>query len=164
MSDIDSKHSNLSNNCIALQTSDFTIDEEYTRLRQQHPNAGAIVMFSGLVREFSNDQQTVNAIELSCYPKMTYQQIQSIGDAAMQRFEIDGFRIIHRHGVLAAHDQIVFVGVASKHRKEAFAAADMMMDFLKSQTAFWKKEITEKGEKWIEPTAADIQSLDGWVK
>lgn len=149
----------------SLQTDDFNLDAEYTRLREQHSSTGAIVTFTGLVRDLSKSSQTVHAIELSTYPAMTQQQIQTIGNTVNQRFNIDGLSIIHRHGTLKPDDQIVFVGVASKHRQDAFSAAAMTMDFLKSQTAFWKKEITTDGaEHWVEPTQDDVQSLTKWQK
>jgi len=148
----------------SLQIQDFSLDSEYSQLREQHPNAGAIVTFSGLVRDLSKEHETVSSIELSTYLEMTEKQIQSIGNNVMQHFNIDGLTIIHRHGVLKPRDQIVMVGVASKHRNEAFSAAEMAMDFLKSQTAFWKKEIAPNSERWVEPTQADIESLKKWEK
>ena len=148
----------------SLQTHDFSLDAEYTRLRKQYPATGAITTFTGLVRDLSKNHQPIRSIELSTYPAMTMKQMQAIGNNVIQRFNIDGLTIIHRHGTLKPSDQIVFVGVASKHRNEAFSAAEMAMDFLKSQTAFWKKEVAPETEHWIEPTQADIESLKKWQK
>lgn len=148
----------------SLQSHNFCLNTEYTKLREQQPSTGAIVTFTGLVRDFSKEQTPVIAVELSTYPTMTKTQLHAIGKDVMQRFTIDGLRIIHRYGTLKPSDQIVFVGVASKHRKEAFSAAQMTMDFLKSQTAFWKKEIASDNESWIEPSQDDIESLKQWQK
>ncbi len=150
----------------ALQTDDFSIDEQYRLLQSACPESGAIVTFTGLVRDISKFDKTVESIELQTYPAMTEKQIKRIGEDVSSRFDIDGISIIHRHGKLAPTEKIVYVGAASKHRAEAFAAAQMAMDFLKSKVAFWKKEHYHDGSDatWIEPTANDHQAVDAWLK
>ena len=150
----------------SLQTGDFSIDEQYRLLQSACPESGAIVTFTGLVRDISKFNKAVKSIELQTYPAMTEKQIKHIGEDAYSRFDIDGISIIHRHGKLTPTEQIVYVGTASKHRTEAFAAAQMAMDFLKSKVAFWKKEHyhDESDAKWIEPTAKDHQAVDAWLK
>lgn len=150
----------------ALQTDDFSIDEQYRLLQAACPESGAIVTFSGLVRDISKFDKTVECIELQTYAAMTSKQIKRIGEDVRDRFDIDGISIIHRHGKLSPTEQIVYIGTASKHRTEAFSAAQMAMDFLKSKVAFWKKEHYRDGSdaKWIEPTVNDHQAVDAWLK
>ena len=159
-----------------LQQSDFSIQSLDQKLQKQCPKSGAIVTFSGLVRDgllganqaehitANTKENQVRSIELSCYKSLCEKQIKSIGEQAFEKFELDGLVVIHRYGDLKVQQQIVFVGVASKHRKDAFLAAEMTMDFLKSKVAFWKKEHYTNGQKskWIEPVSDDYVSLNKW--
>lgn len=149
-----------------LQYEDFSIDEQYRQLQSSCPEAGAIVTFTGLVRDMSKVNTTVQCIELHTYPAMATQQIKQIGLDVFARFNIDGISIIHRHGKLRPTEQIVYVGVASKHRAEAFLAAQMTMDFLKSKVAFWKKEhyLDHSEAKWIEPSMDDQNAINSWLE
>jgi len=150
----------------ALQEKDFSHEEQYRQLQSACPESGAIVTFSGLVRDVSKNNNAVECIELQCYQAMTSQQIEQIAHATCSNFDIDGISIIHRFGKLKPTEQIVFVGAASKHRLEAFSAAQMAMDFLKSKVAFWKKEFyqDQSPAKWIEPTLRDQTAIDDWLK
>ena len=150
----------------ALQTEFFSVDEQYLALQNACKESGAIVTFTGLVRDLSKSDSSVECIELQTYPAMTQQQIQQIGVDIFKQFNIDGLNIIHRHGKLKPMEQIVFVGVASKHRVEAFSAAQMAMDFLKSKVTFWKKEYYKNVDKpeCIKPTMNDHNALEKWLK
>lgn len=152
-----------------LQADDFNQKIEYDLLRQNNPDAGAIVCFVGLVREWASkhDNQSakrVQTIDLSIYPRMTQKSVDTIATQTAQRFDIQQLQIIHRYGQLGAGEQIVYVGVAGRHRNQAFSAAEMAMDKLKSEAVFWKKEhyTDTQDERWIEPTQADRQSLSRW--
>jgi molybdopterin synthase catalytic subunit len=153
-----------------LQTEDFSLDEEYQTLKTQYRDAGAIVTFSGLVRELSKDGKQLKGIELETYPDMAHKQLVSLADQALNRFDIDGLTIIHRYGLLGPNEQIVFVGVASAHRAESFLAAEMLMDQLKSNVAFWKKEHfashpndqETQNYQWINTKASDEEALKRW--
>ncbi len=150
----------------ALQSEDFSVDTQYSALQNACNESGAIVTFTGLVRDLSKINASVECIELHTYPAMTQQQIQQIGEDIFQRFDVDGISIIHRYGKLKPTEQIVLVGIASKHRVEAFSAAQMAMDFLKSQVTFWKKEHYKNGTepKWIQPTTTDHDAVEKWLK
>jgi len=154
----------------ALQEDDFNTEDEQLRLREAHPNAGAIVTFTGLVRNLCKDGEAITGIELITYPQLAQQQIEELASSTFARFDIQGITVIHRHGLLRPSDQIVFVAVASAHRAESFAAADMLMDHLKSSVAFWKKEHfrsnAESGDndqqRWINVKESDVNALKRW--
>ena len=146
---------------ISVQQSDFDLGEEYRLLRSAAPEIGAIVTFVGLVRDFG-DESLVKGMYLEHYPGMTERVLQEIIDEAKNRWPVKDVRIIHRVGNLSAADQIVFVGVNSKHREAAFAACEFLMDFLKTRAPFWKKEITDQGEYWVEAKDVDTQRADRW--
>lgn len=155
---------------IAIQEHDFSITKEHAYLRSASPNSGAIVTFTGLVRELSKQIGVVQSIELSVYQKLAENQINQIVERVLQRFDLDAITIIHRFGRLQPQSQIVFIGVASKHRADAFSAAEMLMDYLKSQVAFWKKETSNNANKkisdvcWITPTNTDKAAVKRWEK
>jgi len=146
-----------------VQIEDFCLATEYQNLRQaSHGTAqetGAIVTFSGLVREFS-PTGTSSTLTLQHYPGMTEKVLDNIEASARERWSLGKVCIIHRVGELVPGDQIVFVGVTSKHRKAAFEAAQYIMDLLKTQAPFWKKE----GEKWVEAKESDQRSAQHWFK
>ena len=114
-----------------------------------------------MVRDQSSDQNLI-ALELEHYPGMTEKALEDIARSATQRWKIDDLAIIHRVGQLKPSENIVMVVVISAHRKEAFDACEFLMDYLKTQAPFWKKEITKQGEKWIEFKQSDQQASDRW--
>ena len=132
---------------ISVQTKDFDFSLEYQQLRERSPQCGAIVMFAGLVRDFS-DHSKVSSMTLEHYPGMTENVLTNIVKQAKQRWPLDAVRVIHRVGELHATDQIVLVGVSSAHRIAAYEASQFIMDILKTEAPFWKKESTktEQGE------------------
>lgn len=146
---------------ISVQQADFDVGEEYRLLRGVAPDIGAIATFVGLVRDFG-DKSLVKAMYLEHYPGMTERVLQEIVDEARNRWPVRDVRIIHRVGKLAASEQIVFVGVNSNHREAAFAACEFLMDFLKTRAPFWKKEITDQGEYWVEGKDTDARRADRW--
>jgi len=146
---------------ISVQTGDFDVGAEYQALRASGSGTGAIVTFSGLVRD-SGDLSGVTGLFLEHYPGMTEQVIQGLIDEASRRWDVRQARVIHRVGRLLLSDQIVFVGVCSAHRGDAFAACEFIMDALKTSAPFWKKEISGDSELWVEQKASDVDRSQGW--
>ncbi len=140
---------------------DFDPAAEYDRLRDSGASTGAIATFTGLVRD-SGDLSGVTGLDLEHYPGMTEQMIEDLIHQARERWDLRKVRVIHRVGRLALSDQIVFVGVASAHRSDAFAACQFLMDILKTSVPFWKKELTEDGEHWVEQKDTDLELGDRW--
>jgi len=149
---------------ISVQTDDFNLAAEYDWLRQQAGDAGAIVTFTGLVRElYEADQvEAIETLTLEHYPGMTEKSLQRILDQAWERWPLLAVRIIHRVGPLRPQDQIVLVGTASRHRGAAFAAAEYLMDYLKSDAPFWKKQVTDTGSHWVAARSADDVAKQRW--
>ena len=146
---------------VLVSESDFNVGEEYQKLCVDLPGAGAVVTFVGRVRDL-NEGNEIATLELQHYPGMTETLIQEIIDQAKERWNIDRTRVIHRVGPLQPADQIVFVGVASAHRKEAFAAAEFIMDYLKTKATFWKKESSGSDAKWLEMKDSDRAATERW--
>ena len=146
---------------ISVQKSDFSIEKENLFLSKQAPETGAVVTFTGRVREFS-EQPDVTGLFLEHYPGMTEKSLKRIIEQAQQRWDIQRISVIHRIGSLAVEDQIVFVGVSSAHREAAFEAARYIMDYLKTEAPFWKKEITSDGEHWVEQKESDRARSEDW--
>lgn len=151
---------------ISVQTEDFDFANEYQALRTRSPQSGAIVMFVGLVRDFSENTQ-VSSMTLEHYPGMTENVLNTIAEQASQRWPLDGIRIIHRIGELHATDQIVLVGVSSAHRIAAYEASQYIMDILKTEAPFWKKETTsssqgDQGERWVDAKTSDSDQAQNW--
>ena len=146
---------------ISIQREDFQSGDEIARLRAAHKSIGAIASFVGVVSDI-NDNAQVSTLTLEHYPGMTEKSIADIIAQAKQRWPLLAVRVIHRIGELQHCDQIVFVGVASRHRGEAFAACEFIMDFLKTQAPFWKKENTATGERWVDARASDDAALARW--
>lgn len=146
---------------ISVQREDFDPAAEYSALRDSGAGTGAIATFTGLVRD-SGDLQGVTGLFLEHYPGMTEQVIQGLIDQASERWDVRKARVIHRVGRLALADQIVFVGVCSAHRGDAFAACEFIMDALKTTAQFWKKEITGDSEHWVEQKESDLDRSRGW--
>jgi len=150
---------------ISVQKDDFDIAELYRGLLNEGKNAGAIATFTGLVREFHEPavgEPRVESLYLEHYPGMTEKALTDIVNQAKARWDVLAYRVIHRVGELHAGDQIVYVGVASTHRGDAFAAAEFIMDYLKTSAPFWKKQKTTDGAQWIESRAADEEAMSRW--
>ena len=146
---------------VSIQTEDFDLSAEIAALRAQDAGVGAVCSFVGTVRD-RNDGSDVSAMELEHYPGMTEKAIEAMVDEAFGRFDIRGVRVIHRVGPLAVQDQIVLVAVTSAHRGQSFQACEFLMDYLKTQAPFWKKERTPEGERWVDARVADNAALARW--
>ncbi len=145
---------------ISVQLGDFDVVTEYQTLRQS-TNTGAVVMFSGLVRDM-NLGDIVGGLFLEHYPGMTEKSLEAIVGEARQRWPLEKVRLIHRVGQLDPGDQIVFVGTASAHRQAAFEACEFLMDYLKTKAPFWKREKTNSGERWVEARDSDTDAAQRW--
>ena len=150
----------MNTDTIQIQTEDFDLATEYAALGKSH-STGAIVTFIGKVRDF-NQGDSVSGLTLEHYPGMTEKSLAKILIEAETRWSIQGVKVIHRIGELALGDQIVFVGVASMHRGDAFQACEFIMDYLKTQAPFWKKEATEAGSHWVDARETDTTAADRW--
>jgi molybdopterin synthase catalytic subunit len=148
---------------ISVQQQDFDVTQVVQRLCKGRRDVGAIVSFTGLVRDVSADQDLV-AMQLEHYPGMTENALSEIAQQAQQRWDIQDLAIIHRVGTLQVSDNIVLVVVISAHRREAFEACDFLMDYLKTQAPFWKKEITRDGESWVAAKQTDQADALRWSK
>ena len=146
---------------ISVQTEDFDAGAELAQMRLAHPEVGALVSFVGQVRDL-NDGSVVSGMHLEHYPGMTEKALAGIAEQAMQRWELADALVIHRHGDLKPLDQIVLVVVASAHRQVAFAACEFIMDYLKTEAPFWKKESTPEGERWVDAKEVDEAAKNRW--
>ena len=146
---------------VRVQTEDFDVAREIALLRGSDARVGAVASFIGVVRD-ENDAATVRTLTLEHYPGMTEKALAGIVDAARARWPIHDALIIHRVGQLAPTDQIVLVAVSSAHRGDAFAACEFIIDYLKTQAPFWKKELTPEGERWVEARASDDEAAARW--
>jgi molybdopterin synthase catalytic subunit len=146
---------------VSIQTQDFDVSQELAALRAGDARVGAVCSFLGTVRE-RNDGSSVASMELEHYPGMTEKSISAMMDEAKKRFDIFAARVIHRVGLLHPEDQIVFVAVTSAHRGESFKACEFLMDYLKTQAPFWKKEVTPDGARWVDARVSDDQALARW--
>lgn len=146
---------------VGVQQADFDIANEYQLMREGNQQDGAIVFFTGLVRDF-NQGNDVTGLFLEHYPGMTEKALQSIVDAAKARWPINRVRVIHRIGQLYLSDQIVYVAVSGKHREASFDACRFIMDYLKNQAPFWKKETTKQGDVWVTALEKDKTAMEKW--
>lgn len=146
---------------VSIQTEDFDLSTEVYRLRQQDKRVGAVCSFIGTVRD-RNDGQSISTMELEHYPGMTEKSIESMIDEAFKRFDIYAARVVHRVGLLQPLDQIVLVAVSSAHRGQSFQACEFLMDYLKTQAPFWKKEQTPDGARWVDARVSDDAALAKW--
>ncbi|ASK28364.1 molybdenum cofactor biosynthesis protein MoaE [Neisseria chenwenguii] len=147
---------------IRIQNQDFSLQTEYDALLAAGGNTGAVVGFTGLVRDHDTDTR-LSAMFLEHYPGLTESEIARIIQTASSRWPLTGCTVIHRVGRLNANEQIVLVLAASEHRKAAFAAAEFIMDYLKTEAPFWKKEIFSDGlESWVEAKKTDQTALEKW--
>ena len=147
---------------VSIQSEDFDLGAEVAALRAGDPAVGAVAAFVGTVRDRHGDTGGVQSMELEHYPGMTERAIEAMIDAAMQRFGIQAARVVHRIGLLAPLDQIMMVAVTSAHRGSAFQACEFLMDYLKTQAPFWKKEQTGDGARWVDARVADDAALRRW--
>ncbi|MEG0821733.1 MAG: molybdopterin synthase catalytic subunit MoaE [Burkholderiaceae bacterium] len=146
---------------VRVQTDDFDVGAEMARLRQDNPKIGAIASFVGVVRDL-NEGDAVATMTLEHYPGMTERALAAIVERAKARWELFDVRVIHRVGELAPTDQIVLVIVSSSHRGEAFAACEFVMDWLKTEAPFWKKEVTPAGGRWVDARESDDAARARW--
>ncbi len=152
---------------VTVQTADFDLSAESAALRAQDRGVGALVSFVGTVRDRNSggdhDQPgAIQALELEHYPGMTEKAIEAMIDEAHHRFDLRACRVVHRVGLLQPGEQIVLVLVASAHRGEAFQGCEFLMDYLKTQAPFWKKETTASGAHWVDARVADDAALARW--
>ena len=149
---------------VSIQTEDFNLADEIAALRQRDKRVGAVCSFVGTVRggHEGNNGPPVLSMELEHYPGMTEKAIEAMIDEAQRRFDIYAARVIHRVGLLQPLDQIVMVAVTSAHRGESFKACEFLMDYLKTQAPFWKKEQTPAGAHWVDARSSDDAALAKW--
>lgn len=146
---------------ISVQREDFSIDDVTRELCAERRDIGAVVSFTGLVRDLTRHADLC-ALQLEHYPGMTERALESIANEACQRWDIEDVAIIHRVGKLLTQQKIVLVVTLSAHRKEAFEAAEFIMDYLKTQAPFWKKEITLDGSHWVDAREGDQEAAKRW--
>ncbi len=146
---------------VRVQTDDFDVGAEIARLRAGNANVGAVASFVGIVRDV-NDGAGVSLLHLEHYPGMTERALEQIVQTARERWDVLDALVIHRVGDLRPTDQIVLVAVTSAHRGEAFAACEFIMDYLKTQAPFWKREQTPSGERWVEARQSDDAAAARW--
>lgn len=146
---------------VRVQTADFDVGAEIDVLRAGNLRVGAIATFVGTVRDI-NDGDGVASMTLEHYPGMTERALEDICAQARERWDIFDASVVHRVGPLAPGDRIVLVIVTSAHRGEAFAACEFIIDYLKTQAPFWKKESTPKGDRWVEARDADDAAAARW--
>ncbi len=148
---------------VSIQTADFDLSAEVARLRAGDGGVGAVASFIGTVRDrHGSGPAEVSAMELEHYPGMTERSIEAMIDAALARFELRAVRVIHRVGRLLPGEQIVLVAVSSAHRGESFQGCEFLMDYLKTQAPFWKKETTPGGARWVDARVADDAAAARW--
>jgi len=148
---------------VRIQEHDFDLSYEVARLREGDGQVGAVAVFIGTVRDL-NEGSAVKQMTLEHYPGMTEAALEEIIEQAKSRWDLRNALIIHRIGSLKPQDQIVLVAVTSAHRGEAFSACEFMMDYLKTQAPFWKKEDTPDGARWVDARVSDDQALERWSK
>ena len=147
---------------IVVQTEDFDLTTEVEFIKSSSPNVGAIVSFIGTVRDLNNE--SLVSLTLEHYPEMTEKSLESIANKVRDKWELESITIIHRVGTLCIGDQIVLVITTSEHRQEAFDSCNFIMDYLKTDAPFWKKEISDKEEKWVEIRETDEKQKSRWKR
>ncbi|CAH0990184.1 Molybdopterin synthase catalytic subunit [Sinobacterium norvegicum] len=147
---------------VVVEEDDFDVQQQQNWLTAVGPHVGAVVSFVGLVRDINNNQG-VSAMTLEHYPGMTEQTITAICQQAAERWTLHSISVIHRVGDLLPSDQIVYVGVSSRHRGMAFEACEFIMDFLKTDAPFWKKEQTSDGASWVDARESDRSASERWA-
>jgi len=150
---------------VQIYEHDFNVGEEYRSVVKAASSAGAVVFFVGLVRDLyepTEPEEKIEYLELEHYPGMTEGLCQEIIDEARVRYPFEFARVIHRVGKIYAHEQIVMVAIASRHRDNAFHAAQYIMDYLKTRATFWKKEVGAKGSQWLGRKDKDVSATKRW--
>jgi molybdopterin synthase catalytic subunit len=147
---------------VTVQTADFDLTTELAQLRANAPKVGAVVTFLGTVRDL-NEGEHVAEMELEHYPGMTEKSLDDIVNQAKGRWDIFDALVIHRVGPLKPLDQIVLVAVTSAHRGEAFDACEFIIDYLKTEAPFWKKEQTPTGARWVDARVSDDEAMAKWA-
>jgi molybdopterin synthase catalytic subunit len=154
---------------VRIQTEDFDLGQEVAELRAGDARVGAVCAFVGTVRDrnavvraATTSTGDIESLELEHYPGMTERAIEAMIDAAMQRFDILAARVVHRVGVLLPTEQIVLVAVTSAHRGQSYQACEFLMDYLKTEAPFWKKETTPAGAVWVDARVSDDAALARW--
>lgn len=147
---------------VRLEGSGFEPRDELGALLDQAAGDGAVVSFVGIARPQANDGSQIEKLVLEHHPTLTPQSLEEVAVAAAQRFDVSHIRVVHRCGEIRPGDPIVFAGAASAHRRAAFEAADYLMDRLKTEAVFWKREDGSGGSSWIEPTDADYRERERW--
>jgi len=145
---------------IIVQTEDFDLASEVELIKSTNSNIGAVVSFIGTVRDLTSE--SLVSLTLEHYPGMTEKSLRSIAKKARKKWEIESVTIIHRVGTLGIGDQIVLVITSSKHRQAAFDSCNYIMDFLKTDAPFWKKEVSDKEEKWVGKRESDEEQKKRW--
>ncbi len=148
---------------VRVQTEDFDLSTEIAKLREHAPKVGAVVSFVGTVRDL-NEGAHVAEMELEHYPGMTEKSLEEIVAQAKSRWDIFDALVIHRVGPLKPLEQIVLVAVTSAHRGEAFDACEFIIDYLKTEAPFWKKEQTPSGARWVDARVTDDEALQTWAQ
>jgi len=146
---------------VRVQHEDFDLSAEVAALRAGRPQVGAVACFVGTVRDI-NQGTGVSTLTLEHYPGMTEKALEGIVKAAQERWTLDDVLVIHCIGALAPLDQIVLVAVTSAHRGEAMAACEFVIDWLKTDAPFWKKEVTPQGERWVDARESDEAAAARW--
>lgn len=151
---------------VIVQESDFSLQQVIEELRK-NPNTGAVVSFIGYVRNFTNtskaaEEDKESFMEIEHYPGMTEKSLMAIENQTRQKWKVSDIRIIHRYGKLEINDQIVLVAVSSVHRTEAFRACEYIIDYLKTDAPFWKKESDGKVSHWVNLNLSDIEKKNKW--
>ena len=146
---------------VKVQQEDFDVGSEIAAMTRSNPTIGAVASFVGMVRA-SNDGSGVSAMTLEHYPGMTESALEDIVTQARTRWDVFDALVVHRYGRLEPGDQIVLVVVVGAHRGEAFAACEFIMDFLKTEAPFWKKEETPLGSRWVDSREADDHAAKRW--
>ena len=146
---------------VRIQTGDFDVGAEVASIRSGNAGIGAVATFTGIVRDV-NEGDSVSEMTLEHYPGMTEKSIEAIVSQAKTRWSVIDATVVHRVGLLKPTDQIVLVVVAAAHRGDAFAACEFIMDYLKTQAPFWKKEKTAEGPRWVEARDADDLAAERW--
>ena len=146
----------------SLETSPFDPSAELARLIERSSDDGAVVSFVGIARPQAKGGEKVDRLVLEHHPRLTLRSLEDIAVEAAERFDVSQVRVVHRCGEIAAGEPIIFAGAASPHRRAAFEAADYLMDRLKTEAVFWKREEGPSGASWIEPTEADYADRGRW--
>ena len=148
---------------VRIQPADFDLAQEIAQLRAGDGRVGAVCSFVGTVRDrTAGTPGSISSMELEHYPGMTEASIEAMIDEAHRRFDIFGARVVHRVGLLQPMDQIVLVAVTSAHRGQSFQACEFLMDYLKTQAPFWKKEQTPEGARWVDARVSDDLAMAKW--